>query len=101
MEFFWQWANIVDTLASQRTEAAGSVRLQVDSPTFMQIDSPTWSDESSLLFVVHVLHLILFVEKYTCGGPRGVRRLLTDLQSASSPVFFFIIIFTAGLVVYT
>ena len=27
MEFFWQGANIVDTLASQRTETAGSVRL--------------------------------------------------------------------------
>ena len=78
-----------------------SIRLQVDSPTLMQVDSSTWSDESSLLFVVHVLHLILFIEKYTCGGPRGVRRLLTDLQSGSSPVFFFIIIFTAGLVVYT
>ena len=77
-----------------------SIRLQDDSPTLMQVDSPTWSDESSLLFVVHVLHLILFVEEYTCGGPRGVRRLLTDMQSGSSPVFFFII-FTAGLVVYT
>ena len=52
------------TLASQRTETAGSVRLQVDSPT--------WSDESSLLFVVHVLHLILFVEEYTCGGHVGL-----------------------------
>ena len=75
----------------QGTFAHKSIRLQDDSPT--------WSDESSLLFVVHVLHLILFVEEYTCGGPRGVRRLLTDLQSGSSPVFF--IIFTAGLVVYT
>ena len=62
--FFLQWANIVDTLASQRTETAGSVRPQVDSPT--------WSDESSLLFVVHVLHLNLFVEEYTCGGHVGL-----------------------------
>ena len=75
-----------------------SIRLQVDSPKLMQVDSPTWSDESSLLFVVHVLHLILLVEEYTCGGPRGVRRLLTNLQSGSSPFF---IIFTAGLVLYT
>ena len=72
MEFFWQGANIVDTLASQRTETAGSVCLQVDSPTLMQIDSPTGSDKSSLLFVVHVLHLILFVEEYTCGGHVGL-----------------------------
>ena len=84
----------------QGTFAHKSIRLQDDSPTLMQVDSPTWSDESSLLFVVHVLHLILFVEEYTCGGPRGVRRLLTDLQSGSSPVFF-VIILTAGLVVYT
>ena len=45
---------------------------RVGSPTLMQIDSPTWSDESSLLFVVHVLHLILFVEEYTCGGHVGL-----------------------------
>ena len=38
----------------------------------MQVDSPTWSDESSLLFVVHALHLILFVEEYTCGGHVGL-----------------------------
>ena len=49
-----------------------SIRLQVDSPTLMQVDSSTWSDESSLLFVVHVLHLILFVEEYTCGGHVGL-----------------------------
>ena len=52
-----------------------------------RLHSPTWSDESSLLFVVHLLHLILFVEEYACGGPSGVRRLLTNLQSGSSHVF--------------
>ena len=77
-----------------------SIRLQVDSPALMQVDSSTWSDESSLLFVVHVLHLILFVEKYTCGGPRGVRRLLTDLQSGSSPVFFYYYFYSRSRSVY-
>ena len=41
-----------------------SIRLQVDSPTLMQVDSSTWSDESSLLFVVHVLR--------TAGGHVGL-----------------------------
>ena len=42
------------------------------SATLQKHWRPKGHDESSLLFVVHVLHLILFVEEYTCGGHVGL-----------------------------
>ena len=90
MEFFWQWANILDTLASQRTETAGSVRLQVDSPT-------SWFAYTHANRFAYMIWRIVSVIRCPCitfnsvrrriymWRPRGVRQLLTNLQTGSSP----------------